>query len=110
MGSEYITFQIQLPERHMNTGGAYRSDEAYLQLSASRVAMMQEICFSMGLNFYVETHVDRISEDPEAFCKIFDYCPVYFEVNADISHSLYRNINRGCHFQRIMERVGHTHQ
>merc|ERR1711920_399178 len=60
-------------------------------------------------NFYVEAHIERISEDPEAFCKIFDYCKNEFEVNADISHYLYRNICRGLHFDRIMGRVGHCH-
>ena len=34
MGSEYVTFQLCLPKRHMNTGGAYRSDDAYLQQAA----------------------------------------------------------------------------
>lgn len=109
MGSQYVTFQICLPERYMNTGGAYRNDEAFLQLAACRVAKMQDICFNLGLNFYVETHIDRISEDPEAFCKIFDRAP-YFEVNADISHYVYRGISKGPHLQRILARVGHTHQ
>lgn len=109
LGSEYVTFQIALPEDMMGTGGAYRNDEDYLKLCAERVYHMQEICFDCGMNFYVETHVDRISEDPEAFCKIFDLCPNYFEVNADISHYLYRNICKGPHFERIMMRVGHMH-
>ena len=26
--------------------------------------------------------MDRLSEDLGAFCKIMDYCPVYFEVDA----------------------------
>jgi hypothetical protein len=62
-----------------------------------------------GLNFYVETHIDRLSEDPEAFCKIFDRAP-YFEVNADISHYNYRGITKGPHLARINERVNHCHQ
>ena len=41
IGSEYITFQICLPERHMNTGGAYRNDEQYLDLCAQRIARLQ---------------------------------------------------------------------
>lgn len=109
MGSEYVTFQLCLPQRHMNTGGAYRNDDAYLQLSAIRIAKLQEIAFDLGLNFYVETHIDRISEDPEAFCKIMDMAP-YFEVNADISHYVYRGISRGQHLERICARVGHSHQ
>eukprot|EP01048_Picozoa_sp_COSAG05_P018035 COSAG05_NODE_2568_length_2888_cov_3.537469_1_plen_263_part_00 len=110
IGSEYITFQICLPDRHMNTGGAYRNDEAYLALVAQRIQRLQETCFRHGLNCYVETHIDRVSEDVEAFCKIFDRCPVYFEVNADISHYNYRGITKGAHLERINERVGHTHQ
>ena len=39
-----------------------------------------------------------------------DYCPVYFEVNADISHYNFRQITRGGWLQRILSRVGHTHQ
>lgn len=35
IGSEYITFQICLPDHHMNTGGGYRNDEPYLALVAS---------------------------------------------------------------------------
>ena len=83
---------------------------AYLQQAADRIARLQSIAFELGLNFYVETHIDRVSEDPEAFCKIMDRCPVYFEVNADISHYNYRGITRGPHLQRILSRVGHTHQ
>ena len=45
IGSEYLTFQICLPERHMNTGGAYRNDEQYLNLCAERIGRLQEICF-----------------------------------------------------------------
>ena len=110
IGSEYITFQICLPDAHMNTGGAYRNDDAYLSLVARRIQRLQEICFRNGLNFYVETHIDRVSEDVEAFCKIFDRCPVYFEVNADISHYNYRGITKGEHLARINARVSHTHQ
>lgn len=109
IGSEYATFQIDLPQGLKGTGGAYRNDEEYLKISALRVARMQEVCFSLGMNFYVEAHVDRISEDPEAFCKVFEYCPIYFEVNADLSHYLYRNICRGPHYDKIMARVGHCH-
>lgn len=110
LGSEYVTLQVDLPERLKGTGGAYRNDDEYLFLSAERIYRMQEVSFRLGLNFYVEAHIDRVSEDPEAFCKIFDYCPSYFEVNMDISHYLYRNIVRGPHVDRILDRVGHNHQ
>lgn len=110
LGSKYVTFQIDLPSDKKGTGGAYRDDDEYLWLSAQRVHRMQQVSFKLGLNFYVEAHIDRISEDPQAFCKIFDYCPSYFEVNLDVSHYLYRNITRGVHVERIFERVGHSHQ
>jgi hypothetical protein len=39
-----------------------------------------------------------------------DYCPAYFEVNADISHYNFRQITAGGWLARILARVGHTHQ
>ena len=110
IGSQYVTWQIDLPSRLKNTGGAYRNDEAYLRLCAERIQRLQEIAFRLGMNFYVETHIDRVSEDVQAFCRIFDLCPAYFEVNADISHYNYRGISKGDHLHRILARVGHTHQ
>eukprot|EP01052_Picozoa_sp_SAG31_P041571 SAG31_NODE_6339_length_2057_cov_3.064351_1_plen_506_part_00 len=110
IGSEYVTFQISLPRELQNTGGEYRHDETYLRRAACNIARLQRLSFSAGLNFYVETHIARVSEDPEAFVKIMDYSPVYFEVNIDISHYAYRNIVDGAAYHRIMERAGHTHQ
>lgn len=46
MGSEYVTFQISLPPRHLNTGGLYRDDAAFIQLSADRIVKMQAACVS----------------------------------------------------------------
>jgi len=43
----------------------------------------------------VETHMDRVSEDLGAFVKVMEYCPVYFEINADISHYNFRAITQG---------------
>lgn len=85
LGAEYISFQICLPPQHMNTvsatrlaefaassctdppptmqGGTYRDDERYLERAAATIAALQRECFVAGLNFYVETHVDRLSED-----------------------------------------------
>ena len=60
----------------MNTGGLYRSDASYIQRSAARIAHLQRLCFEVGLNFYIETHVDRISEDVQGFVNIIDACPV----------------------------------
>lgn len=110
VGAEYVTFQINLPPQYLNTGGMYRDDHEYLRRVANDIVRLQGTCFSLGINFYVETHMDRISEDLGAFCAIMDYCPVYFEVNADISHYNFRQINKGEWLSRILARVGHTHQ
>ena len=108
-GVEYASFQIHLPEEHQSTGGEYREDKAFLQLSAERIAHMQRICFEEGLNFYVETHVMKISEDITAFVKIMDLSP-YFEVNGDLSHYIFRGISKGSGLERVLGRVGHMHQ
>ena len=86
LGCRYATFQIFLPPRHMNTGthssaataaaaaaaasisvrldptgGEYRNDEQYLTLCAQRIEKLQNLCWEVGLNCYVETHIDRLS-------------------------------------------------
>jgi hypothetical protein len=53
----------------------------YLRRVAHDIARLQRLCFAEGLNFYVETHVARVSEDTEAFAKIMQFCPSYFEVS-----------------------------
>ena len=112
LGCEYATFQISLPERHMNTGGEYRNDGDYLKLCAERISMLQAVCQNADQNFYVETHIDRISEDLEAFTKIMDYAEptAPFEINADLSHYIYRGITKGSGLERVLGRVGHMHQ
>lgn len=110
IGSEYITFQISLPAQYLNTGGEYREDEAYIKRVAYDIAWLQRMCFDRGMNFYVETHMDRLSEDPCGFVRIMEACPAYFEVNADISHYNFRALTRGRYLNTILQRVGHTHQ
>lgn len=108
LGCVYATFQLFLPPRHMNTGGEYRNDETYLSLCAERIAKLQALCHELGLNAYVETHIDRLSEDLEAFGKIMDRSP-FFELNADLSHYFYRGITQGDDLHRVLGRVGHMH-
>eukprot|EP01051_Picozoa_sp_SAG22_P003286 SAG22_NODE_158_length_16966_cov_26.252446_5_plen_456_part_00 len=110
LGSEYITFQLSLPPRWLHTGGEYRDDPQFIKLSAERIARLQRLCFSEGLNCYIETHIDRITEDCVGFARIMDACPEYFEVNADISHYNYRGIKSGPALAKVLARVGHTHQ
>ena len=78
MGCHYANFQIFLPPRHLNTGGEYRNDEAYLSRCAEGIAELQALCFELGLNCYFETHMNMISEDPAGFVAIMEACPVYF--------------------------------
>eukprot|EP01083_Nonionella_stella_P296252 1006469_1 len=63
LGVEYVTFQIWLPERYMTGDGSYRNDDSLLKEYVERVKTLQDICHDKGLNFYVETHVGKISED-----------------------------------------------
>ena len=95
LGAEYVTFQISLPPRYLDTGGAYRSDEGYLALCARRIEMLREAVNGEGLNFYVETHIERVSEDPQAFVDIMLREARPFEVNGDLSHYIYRGITKG---------------
>ena len=38
-----------------------------------------------GLNFYLETHVDRVTEDPAALLRLFELTQKHFEVNGAFS-------------------------
>ncbi len=107
MGGEYATVQFFLLEDYLNTGGAYREDEAYLRWCADRVTAMRGAAWEMGLNFYLEVHIDRITEDPAACCRILELASC--ELNGDLSHLLYRGITRGQYAQKILKHVNHTH-
>ena len=50
------------------------------------------------------------SEDVQAFQEIMQRCPVFFEVNGDLSHYIYRGIWQGAALEEILSRVGHLHQ
>ena len=76
----------------ITAGGEYRDDRAYHRLCAERIERIQSLCFELGLNCYFETHMNMISEDPAGFVAIMEACPVYFEVNLDVSHYNYRQI------------------
>lgn len=107
MGGEFASYQLFLHPDYLNTGGAYRGDEAYLQWCADRVAKLREIVWDHGLNFYLEVHVDRMTEDPGACCRILDMATC--ELNGDMSHFLARGFTRGVLVDRVLKHVGHTH-
>ena len=63
---------------------------------------------------YVETHIQRVSEDPEAFVRMMQYAEqehgCVFECNGDLSHYLYRGFaNDKGYMPVIFSRVGHMH-
>ena len=63
------------------------------------------------MNCYIETHVDRVTEDQEAFNKIMDRCRIpNVEVNGDVSHYIYRVRPDAPDVARILSKMGHTHQ
>lgn len=106
-GSEFVSFQLAIHPDYANTGGLYREDEGYLAWCADRVARLRDAAWDLGLNFYLELHVDRITEDPSACCRIHEM--VTCELNGDMSHFLARGMLRGRYMKRIMKYIGHTH-
>uniref|UniRef100_A0A7S2TK11 Xylose isomerase-like TIM barrel domain-containing protein n=2 Tax=Lotharella oceanica TaxID=641309 RepID=A0A7S2TK11_9EUKA len=76
--------------------------------------LVRSLCKEAGMNCYFETHIDRLSEDPIAFDGILKVCDEIgpkVEVNADLSHYLYRGLDRRTpEMRHILSRVGHMHQ
>jgi sugar phosphate isomerase/epimerase len=106
-GGEFASFQFEVAPDYYNTAGAYREDEDYLRWCADTVSTLRENAWKLGLNFYLEVHVDRITEDPAALCRILDMADV--ELNGDLSHFISRGFLKGKHVDRIVNRVNHTH-
>jgi sugar phosphate isomerase/epimerase len=106
-GAEFIGFQVNLHPDYLNTGGLYREDTEYLNWLADRVADLRGLCWDMGMNFYLEVHVDRITDDPAATCRLLQLATC--ELNGDLSHLFFRGILTGRYVQTIQRHVGHTH-
>lgn len=107
LGSKYVTYQLQIHPDHANCGGAYRDDERYLKWCADRISELRDTAWDEGLNFYHEVHVDRITEDPAALCRLLELATC--ELNGDMSHYLSRGFLRGGHVDKIMSYVAHSH-
>lgn len=107
LSGEYASYQLFIHPDYAQTGGAYREDERYLQWCARVVTDLRSLTWDNGLNFYLEVHVDRMTEDPAACCRILDMATC--ELNGDMSHYLARGFLKGKHVQRILKHVGHTH-
>lgn len=109
LGAEYATFQVWLPDKYMTGDGSYRNDDGLITEFNQRINILQDICYEQGLNFYVETHVGRISEDPEALIKLIDTNDGEFELNGDLSHYICRGMLKGPYMERILNKIEHTH-
>lgn len=107
LGCGFISYQFDLHKDYYYTAGEWREDEEYLRWCAARVSELRDAAWSLGMNFYLEVHVDRITDDPAACCRILDMCNC--EVNGDISHLLARGFTRGKYVERILGNMGHTH-
>jgi sugar phosphate isomerase/epimerase len=107
MGGEYASFQYDLHPDYYYTAGAYREDEEYLRWCADNVARLRAAAWDLGLNFYLEIHVDRITEDPAALCRLLDLATC--ELTGDLSHLLARGFTRGKYVDRALAHMGHTH-
>lgn len=107
MGGEFASFQYEIHPDYYFTAGAYREDADYLKWCADTVATLREEAWKIGLNFYLEIHVDRITEDPAALCRILEMTTC--ELNGDISHLLARGMTKGKYVEKLLKHMGHTH-
>lgn len=107
LGLEYINFQVHLPPQHQDTGGEYRQDLPYLQRTAERLSLLHRLCHAEGLNCYIETHVERVSEDVPAFAELLRLATEPLEVTCDFSHYLSRGITRGTAYEAVVDRCNH---
>lgn len=98
LGLEYVNFQVHLPPRFQDTGGEYRDDVPFLQRTAERLSLLHRLCHEEGLNCYIETHVERVSEDVVAFADILTLATEPLEVTVDFSPYMSRGITRGRSF------------
>lgn len=107
MGGEYASYQISVHPDHGETGGAYRQDERYLQWCAQRVVELRSAAWDLGLNFYNEVHVGRITEDPGACARLLELATC--ELNGDMSHFIARGFMHGPYVEKVLDYMGHTH-
>ena len=113
-GAEYVTYQLCLPRKYLNTGGAYRNDSKYYESIVERLERLTQMCHKLNLNVYFETNKDCISEDTIAFDHIIQlYENTYgrqLEVNGNLSHYVHSGVTSGESVDNIFERVNHMHQ
>ncbi|GAC1428042.1 MAG: hypothetical protein NVSMB65_01170 [Chloroflexota bacterium] len=107
LGGEFVSFQYDLHPDYYYTAGAYRADEVYLRWCAENVARLRAAAWDLGLNFYLEIHVDRITEDPAALCRLLELATC--ELTGDLSHLLARGFTRGRYVEKALAHMGHTH-
>lgn len=107
LGCGFVNLQMELAGDYYNTAGLYRDDAEYLDWCADRVRQLQAAAHKAGLNFYLETHINLVTEDPAAACRLLDRVQV--ELTADLSHYFFRGFQRGSAVDRLVKAGGHTH-
>jgi hypothetical protein len=107
LGGEFASFQYEVHPDYYNTAGLYREDEDYLRWCAETVEKLRDAAWKLGMNFYLEVHVDRITEDPAALARILEMCAC--ELNGDLSHFVARGFTKGKHVEKILKHVNHSH-
>ena len=107
LGAEYVTYQVFLSDKYMGCGSDYTDDGAYMAECARQVEVLRARTHAAGFNFYLETHVDRITQDPRAVCMLLDSVDV--ELNGDLAHYITLGIRGGRSFERTMAAVSHIH-
>ena len=107
LGGEFASFQFFIHPDYYRTAGAYREDEEYLRWCADTVGKIRAAAWSLGLNFYLEIHIDRITEDPAALCRLLELATC--ELTGDLSHFLARGFSRGKYIDKALAHMEHTH-
>ena len=104
-----------MPKKCQNGDGWYGNNDKLLNEYVDRIKILKDLTHSMDMNFYIETHVFMVTEDPEAFAKIIDlYVDKYgeddlFEINGDSSHYLCRGYLKGPYVDKILNKMEHHH-
>eukprot|EP01059_Diplonema_ambulator_P026481 TRINITY_DN4376_c1_g1_i1.p2 TRINITY_DN4376_c1_g1~~TRINITY_DN4376_c1_g1_i1.p2 ORF type:complete len:390 (+),score=133.15 TRINITY_DN4376_c1_g1_i1:2070-3239(+) len=107
LGSEYATYQVFLSDEYMGCGSDYTDDTAYMTECVRRINVLKKETLAAGLNFYLETHVDRITQDPRAVCRFLD--KTSFEMNGDLAHYITLGLRSGASLERTLATINHMH-
>ncbi len=107
LGCGFVSFQYGLAQEYLSSGGEYRNDEGYLKWCAENLEKIRSATWGEGMNFYLEVHINMITEDPTGCCRVLDLFDC--EINGDLSHYLFKGYLKGKSVERVISKMGHTH-